>query len=800
MASRVKRHAPGLVLGVLALLGLTPRPLPAATTGGDRRIPVEILYPPDAFVAAGGRILDVTKPPFNARGDGKTDDTRALIAAVDFVADRLRNVPWTRNPASHILYLPKGTYLVSDTIVHSGPVIKCLADGWDGMFRLRIIGQSREETVIRLRDACPGFERGGKPVLSFQKGPGTNVPGLNQCRNLTVDIGRGNPGATGILFMGANTCSMNDVTIRSSDGRGAAGLDLALFSVQGHLKDITVEGFDYGVRVTPMEECNPALEHLTLRGQGRAGVLVERGSPCLRDLWSANAAPAVLVTGRAAHVVLVDSVLDRGAEGAAAVDLRDETAQLFARNVRTAGYGVAVSRKGGAALPGGWVEEYVSGGVFALHEGQARRSLNLPVEDAPVLPRERDLALWANPDRFPGATDAEKVQRAMDSGATTVYFPRESYDLRAPVRIPPAVRHIDFLYCNVNPEASFVVDRPSPAPLWVEHKNGYSRFRLKAPRTLVMHHCGGGYEIEHADPTKAFLESCVNITAGTGLVRPGQSVWARSINNEYKHTSNFKVDGGALWVLGFKTEGAQPCFEVTNGGVLEALGGYRNETEPDRGFPMVINRDSHVALVAYTSMAAVYEQAVEETWKGATSRLSRKDLPPRLGYKDDFYIPLYVGYGVAPRPVVAQAAGIGTGPKAAPPAASPPPQVPAEVLAAWDARLRERAAAALQKGRAPTFRFARVPDQDSTLAVCDGAGPLKVRSGVSEMDVPWSMLSLEDKRGLAVALAEPGEAEDLALAAFYQLLSGRRADGERLLGRAGAAGEAVRAALGLPKP
>ncbi len=61
------------------------------------------------------------------------------------------------------------------------------------------------------------------------------------------------------------------------------------------------------------------------------------------------------------------------------------------------------------------------------------------------------------------------------------------------------------------------------------------------------------------------------------------------------------------------------AFLPHGGRVLEVLGGYRNETEPDKGLPMVINRDAHVAFVGYTSMATVYEQAVEETWKGATA-------------------------------------------------------------------------------------------------------------------------------------------------------------------------------------
>jgi len=761
-------------LVLLAFAAFLLAPGPEASAAGDRREPTNIVYPADAFLHNGGRVIDVTRPPFNAKGDGIADDTKALVAACDFVADKLRGVPWPENTASYVIYLPRGTYLVSDTVVHSGPPVKYPGEGWDGITRLRIVGQSRDGTVVRLRDSCPGFERGSRPVLAFQKGRGTNVPGANQCRNLTVDTGRGNPGATGILFMGANTCAMNDVTIRSRDGQGSVGLDLALFSVQGHMKDITVEGFDYGLRVVPMAECNPVLEHVTLRGQNKAGVLVEEGSPCIRDLWSLNAVPALRLARRAAHVVLVDSLLERGDPASAAIDHAEESSQLFVRNVRTGGYGVAIGGRKGV-VPGGLVEEYVSGGVQTLHEGQQKRSLNLPVEDAPHLPWEQDLSRWANPDAFPGADDTQKVQRALDSGATTVYFPRAVYRL-GQVRIPPTVRHIEFMYCTINNEASFVVDRPSPEPLWVEHKGGYSRFVIRAPRTLVMHHSGGGYESMHSEPAKVFLESCVNISCEERFCPPGLRVWARSINNEYKHTSNFKVFGGTLWVLGFKTEGAQACFEVARGGVCEVLGGYRNETEEDKGLPMVINEDSHVSFIGYSSMAAVYQQAVWETWKGKTSRLTRTDLPPRLGYKDDFYVPLYVGYGIEPRRVVAPSAA----PKELRRAAAAPQEpavaavrLPAEeVLRAWDerlaARLREAAA-----GRLAVAFLLRSLGASARVVSVDGERlVLEVAATGERVTVLRSALSLAEKKSLAGSLAKGGAPEDLAIAAFYALAAG----------------------------
>jgi polygalacturonase len=52
--------------------------------------------------------MDVTKPPYSAKGDGKTDDTAAIQRALNDLMGQHR-----------ILYFPNGTYLVSKTLVWS---------------------------------------------------------------------------------------------------------------------------------------------------------------------------------------------------------------------------------------------------------------------------------------------------------------------------------------------------------------------------------------------------------------------------------------------------------------------------------------------------------------------------------------------------------------------------------------------------------------------------------------------------------------------------------------------------------
>ena len=161
-------HLPPLVVIFVSLL------MSYTSLAQDRNLPNNAIYPEGAFaqftadttrVEGSGRVIDVTRPPFSATGDGVTDDTEALIAAYTYVTDRL--LEFTRNDslnrASYLLYFPSGTYLVSNTIIHEGELAFDFPDSpndtyEEGAAQIRMVGQNRENTIIRLKDNCPGFE------------------------------------------------------------------------------------------------------------------------------------------------------------------------------------------------------------------------------------------------------------------------------------------------------------------------------------------------------------------------------------------------------------------------------------------------------------------------------------------------------------------------------------------------------------------------------------------------------------------------------------------------------------------
>jgi hypothetical protein len=178
------------------------------------------------------------KEAFGAVGDGKTDDTAAFAEAFRVLPDRVPN-------ALNTLYVPPGTYLVSDTLQSSR------------FFTVQ--GAGAEKTVIKLRDNCAGFANPAEPRPVWRASSTKGPPGSNEAVNgssiaisiygVTIETGRGNPGAKGLEYHCNNLGRLEGVRITSSDGLGVVGLDLT-HKANGPalIKNVRIQGFDYGVR------------------------------------------------------------------------------------------------------------------------------------------------------------------------------------------------------------------------------------------------------------------------------------------------------------------------------------------------------------------------------------------------------------------------------------------------------------------------------------------------------------------------------------------------------------------------
>jgi hypothetical protein len=642
---------------------------------GDRDLGVVEPYPDAVLIQNGGRFYNVMSPPTSAqhaaKGDGTTDDTPAILDAFDYlkaayVAANPSGSPTAGYDGSNYwLYFPNGTYRVTSTLSYRGATLVTPTFGSD-LVRIRVLGQSREGTTLKLDDATAAFGDATNPavLLEFQHDGTTfnNAPASNVLANLTLDTGSGNPGAIGLWFQGANLTSMHNVLVKSGDGGGHCGMIFQTGSVQGYYRDLTVEGFDYGLCQTTNPEVDSAFEHVTLRGQNVAGVLVQGGGTSMRRFLideSETTAEGVRLE-KSGGVVILDASLLQGSAGAVAVSQAATTGEaLFVRDLVTSGFGSVLTQADAGADAGSSVSWFASyPPVVLLDGGIAPSSLGLPVEDTP-LPTWFDPATdWADVDTFgakgDGTTDdSAAIQAAMASGKPVVVFPKTSYLWKTTITIPATVKRVDFMYADT--QGSVKVAEASADPLRLSYHSGYGQVALGAARTVVLADWSGSFTNPSAIAGSVFLENVANVGGDPSFCPAGQTTWARSLNDELgSGTADILVNGGTLWLFGYKTENKPVTSVLATGGArVEVLNGYVNMTVAPGATTMVENDGSQLSYIGFTNLGSAiqgpFENILHETEDGGSATLTYDAgfggaLPARGGtYKADFVVPLYVG-------------------------------------------------------------------------------------------------------------------------------------------------------------
>mgnify|MGYP000104590661 CR=1 FL=1 len=612
--------------------------------GQDRLKPMRIVFPPAAFIEKGGVVIDATKPPYKVKGDGKTDNTEAFVALFEAIQDRNE----AKKPTA-IVYLPSGTYLVSDTLARRTR----LSPAPD--FNYRIMGEDRNNTIIKLKDNLPAFAAGAdRPVLTCNPSNSNNGGMMwgHQLRNLTIDTGKGNPGAVGITWRGANATIIENVTIRSGDGQGSTGLFFREWCVQGHFNDITIKGFDVGIRTQRPSETNPTIEYVTLKNQRQAGIIVDRSTPCFRRIESINSVPALKIIGEGSHCVIIDSKFVSGAPGVAAIELVDSTtSQLFVRDLKVSGYSTSILMDGKSAATGK-VTEWLSGPLFSFDPKAEPKTLRLPIAEVDLVPWESDVNNWASPDDFPGENDHQKIQAALNSGKPALIFPRpfKVENGLAPLKVPATVRQIDFLNLDHKWGSGFEVTEASNTTLWVENPGDRPLFNIMAKRNFNARYGTVKSRVTTDEPVILQFQAICRFAESyhPRFCPPNATIYGRSINEENWHdkiTPNFVINGGTMWVLGFKTEAQHTAFHVKNRGRLEVLGGYVNFAGKHAlQNPDLINEDSEVTYIGTNYMSRTHWMGIREIRGGMAKDFPLKVFPVRKsGQPNNYFVPLYVG-------------------------------------------------------------------------------------------------------------------------------------------------------------
>ena len=532
---------------------------------------------------------------YGAKGDGVTDDTGALQRAINENTGRHR-----------LLYFPRGTYLVSATL--KWPKKFGGRDNWGNTY---LCGESRETSIIRLKDTT--FTNAKKPeAIMWCGGFGSADWFHNYVEHLTFDVGAGNPGAVALQFYSNNSGAVRDCRFIAGAGSGFTGLDLAHRDMNGPLlvRNCEVVGFRRGI-ATARAVNGQVFENITLRGQSEVGFANEGQAISIRGFTSDNAVPALSTYGT---LCLLDAnFTGRGDAAKKPAIVNYNGGRIFLRDVKTTGYARALGdvshtpdsaaayRIRGVDKPGSEgpdIAEYCSHPATSPFPSPPT-SLRLPVKETPEVPRD-DPKTWANVDDFGAdptgkADSAAAIQKAMDSGATTVFLPG-NYNVRSVVTIRGQVRRILGLGGEINYGKGLrpdfrLVDGDAPVVSLEHFANIHGGLEVATRRTLVLRSvqdCNVSSTAE-AEGAEWFFEDVVTHR----LALKKQKLWARQLNieNQGTHLSN---DGGDLWILGYKTERGGTLLDTCGGGRSEVLGGFSYTTTAGKLAPMFVNTDSSV--------------------------------------------------------------------------------------------------------------------------------------------------------------------------------------------------------------
>lgn len=534
---------------------------------GEADSPV-IRFPADPSV------LDL-KRDFGAVGDGMTDDTAALQAAIEASSDRRADGGGTK-----ILFLPNGVYRVSDTLV-----VKARVGPW-------VYGESRDGVVLRLVVGV-----GTNVTALLRTHPSDTQAGsadyfMRNFRNLTLDVGD-NPTVDGVRWFGNNSSILQNVRVT---GTGRVGIHPGFLGQNGPslVQDALVEGsFETGVRCA--WSWGQTLSRITVRNARQEGVYVNATAVGIEDLDIENTPVALRNeypndwTWWGGVVALTGGRFTGGDPGQPAIT---NTSVLLARDVTSQGFRqVLAGNTEGGSVAGDALEEYASHPVRRLFPASPATSLRLPIRREPVVAWEIDPAKWVCANDH-GATygdntdDTAAIQAAVDAaaeaGATVVTLrgigggDPNWYTLDGQVRIHGSVRWIiglGFGRVLGGDGGRFVIDDDSAPVVKFVHLHAFGGRspvveNRSSKRTLVVESCD--LRVLGTGAGDIFVTDC---PSAIELRSPGQHLWARQLNPEGDSDVGLvRNHGGVLWALGVKHEGRGVRFLTDQGGQTEILG------------------------------------------------------------------------------------------------------------------------------------------------------------------------------------------------------------------------------------
>jgi hypothetical protein len=570
---------------------------------------------------------------YGAKGDGVTDDTAAINSAIALSTPSANTGNYWGQ--AKIVYFPSGTYIISS------PLIKNNGAG-NATYGMVLIGQSQGTTTIKLAPAAAGFSDPSNPLgmihptsdasVGWSPVPGDgNAAYQNTIQDVTIDIGTGNPGAIGIDYLASNLGAIRNVTVQAPSGTvGVTGIRMTRQDCgPALLEHVTVNGFTVGLDVSNLQY-TMTLDNVTLKNQTVAGLRNSQNQIAASALTATTAGPAIVNSSPDGEVVLAGAMLNRTSGYTGNLIVNQGTIVFRNQNTVT-GYQAFT----GSALPNNVVNGVLSPSGFT-NGATGNYNTYMAIVNPPAAIND-PVSKWVSVASY-GATPSADftdindnvsapadvstyIQAAMNSGASTIYFPHGVYYISNPITIPATVQHIVGLDSSLHPtiyeswrsEGMFRILDNASTPLIIEqlrfdNSNDGTQLAVEhtSNRTLVMRDAlfTGTLAVNRVSGGGPLFMEDVS-AAGSNVTLAGDTIFqARQFDFENCGTC-MVLNGTPAAVIGFKEEGDVTEIAATNGSMVDVLGGLAymvyNGTDPykplfsfDQGSSLIASFDEAV--------------------------------------------------------------------------------------------------------------------------------------------------------------------------------------------------------------
>ncbi len=539
---------------------------------------------------------------YGARGDGRHDDTAALLKAIAASGADTGRTFWQDRP----VYLPDGIYLVSDTL------LKRYADGRFAS-GLMLVGRSQAHTIIRLADKAPGFGDPHQPravVFTTSKQiDGTPTSGgkdyprlgegndayMNFVEDLTIEIGHDDAGAIGIDYLANNIGAVRNVTLTAPDGSGAIGLSMTRkWPGPALIQNLTIHGFGTGIK-TAQTEYGLTFDRIRLDDQRETAIRNDQNALSIRDLDINGHSPAIVNSGGEGLIAIDGGKFTLHGSASGPLAAFDNAGALVLRDLHASEGGVL----NGVQLAG------------APWKPADRRGLPVTAETPAAV--ESPVGKWIAATGSP-ENATEGFRRAMASGAATVYLPHGTYLIDDTIDIPAGVRRIVGMNSTirVSPKRQPRFSRTAGMfrvlsggdPVAIENlafdntnQGAQLAVEVAGSRDVVLRDivsAGVGLLDRKQQGGRVFLE---DVCCGRIVLTGPRAVVARQFDTEGGGV-RIVNRGSPLSILGLKTEGVSTIVDNLDGAQTDIFGGLVYMVRDPQGAPLPAFHNSGSRLSA----------------------------------------------------------------------------------------------------------------------------------------------------------------------------------------------------------